>query len=74
MLDICGHGVFFSPKVPDSDTPVSSIIRVGAPAAISFDAEPNLAGLDLPCRIRWIGYSEAHRRQGFGLEFTTEPI
>jgi hypothetical protein len=68
VLDISAHGAFFSPE----DPPPSLV--VGQVVAIAFESEPNLAGIDLPCRVRWIGYSSAHGRTGVGLEFVSGPI
>lgn len=70
VLDISAHGAFFCPEATFDD----DAIRVGQPVALAFESEPNLAGLDLPCRVRWIGYSAAHGRHGFGVEFTGGPI
>ena len=70
VLDISAHGAFFCPEAdvgPDA-------FRVGQSVALAFESEPNLAGLDLPCRVRWFGYSATHGRQGFGVEFTGGPI
>lgn len=70
VLDISAHGAFFCPEAAlDAAT-----ISVGQPVALAFESEPNLAGLDLPCRVRWIGYSATHGRHGFGVEFTGGPI
>lgn len=68
VLDISAHGAFFS---PEGQQPALSIGQV---VAIAFESEPNLAGIDLPCRVRWIGYSSAHGRSGVGLEFVSGPI
>jgi hypothetical protein len=68
VLDISAHGAFFS---PDGQPPS---LFVGQVVAIAFESEPNLAGIDLPCRVRWIGFSSAHGRQGVGLEFVSGPI
>ena len=66
VLDISAHGAFFCPE----GQPASGALEVGQVVAIAFDSEPNLAGLDLPCRVRWVGFSAAHGRHGIGLEFT----
>ncbi|HEU5056968.1 MAG TPA: PilZ domain-containing protein [Kofleriaceae bacterium] len=68
VLDISAHGVFFSPEGTHPE------LEVGQVVAIAFENEPNLAGIDLPCRIRWIGWSTAHGRRGVGLEFVSGPI
>ncbi len=68
VLDISAHGAFFS---PEGQPPT---LAVGQVVAIAFESEPNLAGIDLPCRVRWIGYSSAHGRLGVGLEFVSGPI
>jgi hypothetical protein len=73
VLDISAHGAFFAPEGNPPELAEDSI-TVGQRVAIAFDSEPNLVGLDLPCRVRWIGYSSAHRRRGVGLEFTSGPI
>lgn len=68
VLDISAHGAFFSPdgqQVP---------LAIGQVVAIAFESEPNLAGIDLPCRVRWVGYSSAHGCVGVGLEFVSGPI
>jgi Tfp pilus assembly protein PilZ len=70
VLDISAHGAFFCPA-NDVDP---DAFHVGQPVALAFESEPNLAGLDLPCRVRWIGFSAAHGRHGFGVEFTGGPI
>ncbi|HLU66936.1 MAG TPA: PilZ domain-containing protein [Kofleriaceae bacterium] len=69
VLDISAHGAFFCPE-PDG----AAELAVGQVVAIAFDGEPNLAGIDLPCRVRWVGFSSAHGRRGVGLEFTGGPI
>lgn len=66
VLDISAHGAFFCPEAHA----LSGALVVGQVVAIAFDSEPNLAGLDLPCRVRWVGFSSAHGRHGIGLEFT----
>ena len=68
VLDISAHGVFFC---PEGSYPA---LAIGQVVAIAFESEPNLAGIDLPCRIRWIGWSDAHGRRGVGLEFVSGPI
>jgi len=68
VLDISAHGVFFC---PEGSYPT---LAIGQVVAIAFESEPNLAGIDLPCRIRWIGWSSAHGRRGVGLEFVSGPI
>lgn len=68
VLDISAHGAFFCPEGTHPD------LEVGQVVAIAFESEPNLAGIDLPCRVRWIGYSSAHGRVGVGLEFVSGPI
>lgn len=68
VLDISAHGAFFCPEGS------SPALEVGQVVAIAFESEPNLAGIDLPCRIRWVGYSNAHGRRGVGLEFVSGPI
>jgi hypothetical protein len=68
VLDISAHGAFFCPDTQHPD------LAIGQVVAIAFESEPNLAGIDLPCRIRWIGYSNAHGREGVGLEFVSGPI
>ena len=73
VLDISAHGAFFSPESEPAGLE-DDALSVGQMVAIAFDSEPNLAGLDLPCRVRWVGYSSAHRRRGVGLEFTSGPI
>jgi hypothetical protein len=70
VLDISAHGAFFSPDPVEA----GASLAVGDVVAIAFDSEPNLAGLDLPCRVRWVGYSNAHGRHGIGLEFTHGPL
>ena len=70
VLDISAHGAFFCPEVDVA----TLALRVGQPVALAFESEPNLAGLDLPCRVRWIGYSATHGRHGFGVEFTGGPV
>jgi PilZ domain len=70
VLDISAHGAFFSPGQDDA---VPRSPAIGEPAAIAFETDPNLAGLDLPCRVAWVGYSRAHGCHGFGLEFTSGP-
>jgi hypothetical protein len=71
VLDISAHGAFFCPEREDG---IIELFRVGQPVALAFESEPNLAGLDLPCRVRWIGFSAAHGRTGFGVEFVGGPI
>ena len=68
VLDISAHGAFFCPEGSQLS------LAVGQVVAIAFESEPNLAGIDLPCRVRWIGYSSAHGRTGVGLEFVSGPI
>ena len=68
VLDISAHGAFFSPEVEET------LLLVGQIVAIAFESEPNLAGIDLPCRVRWVGYSSAHGRIGVGLEFVSGPL
>ena len=68
VLDISAHGAFFCPEGAELE------LAVGQVVAIAFESEPNLAGIDLPCRVRWIGYSSAHGRTGVGLEFVSGPI
>lgn len=68
VLDISAHGAFFCPE--DEDAPLT----VGQVVAIAFESEPNLAGIDLPCRVRWVGFSSAHGRRGVGLEFVSGPV
>jgi hypothetical protein len=69
VLDISAHGAFFCPEGQHQPR-----LSVGQVVAIAFESEPNLAGIDLPCRVRWIGYSNAHGRVGVGLEFVSGPI
>lgn len=68
VLDISAHGAFFCPEGSQVE------LAVGQVVAIAFESEPNLAGIDLPCRVRWVGYSSAHGRTGVGLEFVSGPI
>lgn len=68
VLDMTAHGAFFC---PDDGQPMA--LRAGQVVAIAFDSEPNLAGIDLPCRVRWVGFSATHARHGFGLELTGGP-
>jgi hypothetical protein len=68
VLDISAHGAFFCPEEPHPH------LAIGQVVAIAFESEPNLAGIDLPCRVRWIGYSNAHGRRGVGLEFVSGPL
>lgn len=68
VLDISAHGAFFCPE--EHEPP----LLVGQVVAIAFESEPNLAGIDLPCRVRWVGYSSAHGRRGVGLEFVSGPM
>jgi hypothetical protein len=70
VLDISAHGAFFSPDGHDPDAGLA----VGQVVAIAFESEPNLAGIDLPCRVRWVGFSQSHGCRGFGLEFVSGPI
>ena len=70
VLDISAHGAFFCPEGEVTEEGASGPVAVGQVVAIAFDSEPNLMGLDLPCRVRWVGFSDTHGRHGFGLEFT----
>ena len=72
VLDMSAHGAFFCPEVE----PVGegAAFRVGQPLALAFESEPNLAGIDLPCRVRWVGFSATHGRRGYGVEFTGGPV
>src|SRR5678810_736878 len=71
VLDISAHGAFFCPEPAENS---NEQLQVGQAVAIAFDSEPNLAGIDLPCRVRWVGFSAMHGRYGFGVEFTSGPI
>jgi hypothetical protein len=64
VLDITRRGAFFS---PDDGQPLA--LAVGQIVTINFESEPNLAGIEVPCRVRWVGMSTAHGRHGVGLEF-----
>jgi hypothetical protein len=64
VLDISRHGAFFC---PEEGQPLA--VAVGQVVAIAFESEPTLAGIEVPCRVRWVGFSETHGRHGFGLEF-----
>jgi hypothetical protein len=64
VLDISRQGAFFC---PEDGQPMA--LAVGQVLAIAFESEPTLAGIEIPCRVRWVGFSAAHNRHGFGLEF-----
>jgi hypothetical protein len=67
ILDISGQGAFFAPGHP-----VTWVVNEAV--AIRFDSEPNLRGLDIPARVRWVGFSPRHNCHGFGLEFQHRPV
>lgn len=64
VLDITRRGAFFC---PEEGQPMA--LAVGQIVMIAFDSEPTLAGIEVPCRVRWVGVSAEHGRHGFGLEF-----
>jgi PilZ domain len=64
VLDITRRGAFFC---PEDGQPLA--LAVGQIVMIAFESEPTLAGIEVPCRVRWVGVSAAHGRHGFGLEF-----
>ncbi|HWM84715.1 MAG TPA: PilZ domain-containing protein [Kofleriaceae bacterium] len=68
VLDISRRGAFFC---PEEGQPLA--LSVGQIVVISFESEPTLAGIEVPCRVRWIGVSATHGRHGFGLEFGGSP-
>lgn len=63
VLDITRHGAFFC---PEEGQPLT--LAVDQIVTIAFDSEPTFAGMEVPCWVRWIGYSDCHGRRGFGLE------
>lgn len=65
VLDITRQGAFFC---PDDAQPLT--LTVDQIVIIEFESEPALAGIEMPCRVRWIGYSDRHGRHGVGLEFS----
>jgi hypothetical protein len=69
VLDISRQGAFFC---PEDGQPMA--LAAGQIVAITFESEPTLAGIEVPCRVRWVGYSETHARHGFGLEFGAQTI
>jgi hypothetical protein len=64
VLDITRRGAFFC---PEEGQPLA--LAVGQTVMIAFESEPTLAGIEVPCRVRWVGISAEHDRYGFGLEF-----
>jgi c-di-GMP-binding flagellar brake protein YcgR len=64
VLDISRHGAFFC---PEDGQPMA--LAIGQIVEIAFESEPTLAGIEVPCRVRWVGFSATHGRHGFGLEF-----
>jgi len=66
VLDISRHGAFFC---PEDGQPMA--LAVGQVVNICFESEPTLAGIEVPCRVRWVGFSTTHGRHGFGLEFAS---
>jgi hypothetical protein len=68
VLDITRRGAFFC---PEDGHPLA--LAVGQIVMIEFDSEPTLAGIEVPCRVRWVGISAEHGRHGFGLEFGGTP-
>ena len=68
VLDITRRGAFFC---PDDGQPLA--LSVGQIVMIEFESEPTLAGIEVPCLVRWVGVSATHDRHGFGLEFGGMP-
>jgi hypothetical protein len=71
VLDITAHGAFFAPD--DIVAVGEALLAIAEKVALRL-ADTALHDLELPARIRWIGYSLAHGRLGFGVEFSHQPL
>jgi hypothetical protein len=73
ILDISAHGAFFAPADDGTGLSLARQFSLDQKIALQFSEEA-LVGLELPAKIRWIGYSPTHRRVGFGVEFSHLPL
>lgn len=73
ILDISAHGAFFAPEGVRSRDELARRLRVDEKIALRFDDE-GLDGLEIPARVKWIGYSPTHDAVGFGVEFSHLPM
>jgi c-di-GMP-binding flagellar brake protein YcgR len=72
ILDISAHGAFFAPA-DGAPAALTGRLEVNDKIALRF-SEDGLSGLELPARVKWIGYSPTHRRTGIGVEFSHVPM
>jgi hypothetical protein len=73
ILDINAYGAFFAPDAAHDADALARLVTPNQKVALTF-RDAGLDGLELPARIRWIGYSAAHGRVGFGVQFSHAPM